>query len=174
MSSLVRAAKVVLANGTVVTIDGGRPEHLAAIRCVNRVFLACPSSSLTELNFKQVQRGTAGRGGGADAGRREERHGLPQLHAARPVGACVCASLTITESNQGLTNSYLRPQQAVLADMDRALADPTAVDGLQFCYFPVLRTVMRSEVRVRTYVRSPADRHTPLKPLTQNHPTPPM
>lgn len=35
--------------------------------------------------------------------------------------------------------------------MDRALADPMAVDGLQYCYFPVLRTVMRSEVRVRAW-----------------------
>lgn len=32
MSSLVKAAKLVLANGTVATIDGRRPEHLAAVR----------------------------------------------------------------------------------------------------------------------------------------------
>lgn len=34
MSSLVRSAKVVLANGTIAIIDGSRPDHLAAVRYV--------------------------------------------------------------------------------------------------------------------------------------------
>lgn len=96
MSSLVRSAKVVLANGTIATIDGSRPDHLAAVRFVyvicidwmaNHPSAWSAQSKQTLLYFYQIQPGPAGRGGGADAGGGEEHHGPPQLDAARPVGA---------------------------------------------------------------------------------------